>query len=196
MFWTALRPLLSDDTEALTQLDQINEGFTKAMEEELEKMWARKLGLHALDTTLMLDLLRLMVRTRVDYTMFFRALSHIPEDVSALKRSFYQPTSEELDERWQEWLSRWRTAVTRSGDIGQISDAMKRVNPAITWREWLVAPAYKQAEDGHHELVHELQAVLSHPYDEVPPEFAAKYDRLKPRAFFNAGGVSHYSCSS
>jgi hypothetical protein len=25
---------------------------------------------------------------------------------------------------------------------------------------------------------------------------AAKYDQLKPRQFFNAGGVSHYSCSS
>jgi hypothetical protein len=23
-----------------------------------------------------------------------------------------------------------------------------------------------------------------------------RYDQLKPREFFNAGGVSHYSCSS
>jgi uncharacterized protein YdiU (UPF0061 family) len=73
---------------------------------------------------------------------------------------------------------------------------MKRVNPRITWREWLIAPAYEQAAQGDTTLIQELQAVFSHPYDELPAELAAKYDRLKPREFFNAGGVSHYSCSS
>jgi hypothetical protein len=38
--------------------------------------------------------------------------------------------------------------------------------------------------------------VFSHPYAEPSPELAAKYDRLRPGEFFNAGGVSHYSCSS
>jgi len=38
--------------------------------------------------------------------------------------------------------------------------------------------------------------VFSHPYDALSPELEARYDRLKPREFFNAGGVSHYSCSS
>ena len=45
-------------------------------------------------------------------------------------------------------------------------------------------------------LIQELQAVFSHPYDEQPAELEAKVDRLRPREFFNAGGVSHYSCSS
>ncbi len=73
---------------------------------------------------------------------------------------------------------------------------MKRVNPSVTWREWLVAPSYKQAEQGDHALVHELQAVFSRPYDALPPKLAAQYDRLKPGEFFDAGGISHYSCSS
>jgi hypothetical protein len=38
--------------------------------------------------------------------------------------------------------------------------------------------------------------VFRHPYEALPAELAATYDRLKPREFFNAGGVSHYSCSS
>jgi len=38
--------------------------------------------------------------------------------------------------------------------------------------------------------------VFRHPYEALSPELAATYDRLKPRDFFNAGGVSHYSCSS
>jgi uncharacterized protein YdiU (UPF0061 family) len=73
---------------------------------------------------------------------------------------------------------------------------MKRVNPAVTWREWLIAPAYEQAAQGDYSLVRELQEVFRHPYDALPAELAATYDRLKPREFFNAGGVSHYSCSS
>jgi hypothetical protein len=45
-------------------------------------------------------------------------------------------------------------------------------------------------------LIKELQAVFSHPYADQSAEVAAKYDQLKPLQFFNAGGVSHYSCSS
>ena len=72
---------------------------------------------------------------------------------------------------------------------------MKRANPAITWREWLVAPAYEQAREGDTTLIKELQQVFSTPY-QAPQAELARYDQLKPREFFNAGGVSHYSCSS
>jgi hypothetical protein len=40
-------------------------------------------------------------------------------------------------------------------------------------------------------LFKELQAVCRHPYDALSPELEATYDRLKPREFFNASGVSH-----
>jgi uncharacterized protein YdiU (UPF0061 family) len=73
---------------------------------------------------------------------------------------------------------------------------MHRVNPAITWREWLIAPAYEQAAQGDTSRIQELQAMFRHPYETPSAELAATYDRLKPREFFNAGGVSHYSCSS
>jgi uncharacterized protein YdiU (UPF0061 family) len=73
---------------------------------------------------------------------------------------------------------------------------MQRLNPAITWREWLVVPAYERAAQGDFSLIHELQTVFSRPYEALPAELAATYDQLKPREFFNAGGVSHYSCSS
>ena len=73
---------------------------------------------------------------------------------------------------------------------------MKRVNPKITWREWLIAPAYEHAAQGDFSLIKELQAVFSNPYDGQSAGVESKYDRLKPREFFNAGGISHYSCSS
>ena len=204
MFWTALRPLLEGSPDHLARLDQIREGFADAMQQELEGMWARKLGLIATDAELVSELLQLMAMSRADYTILFRRLSAIPADpaaelsrhLSALQESFYQPSSEELDARWSRWLEHWRHEITANGDPSSTAASMQRVNPAITWREWLVAPAYERAAQGDMSLIQELQAVFSHPYDEPSAELAATYDRLRPREFFNAGGVSHYSCSS
>jgi len=204
MFWSALRPLLADNPEPLAKIDEIREGFAEAMQQELEAMWARKLGLRRYDADLVNTLLELLVRSRADYTIFFRRLSALaadpaaasPEQLAALKVSFYQPSSDELDGEWTQWLARWRDPITANGDPRQTSAAMQRVNPAITWREWLIAPAYQQAAQGDTSLIEELQEVFRHPYDELSPQLAATYDRLKPREFFHAGGVSHYSCSS
>jgi len=204
MFWTALRPLLEGSPDHLARLDQIREGFADAMQQELEGMWARKLGLIATDAELVSELLQLMATSRADYTILFRRLSAIPADpaaelsrhLSALQESFYQPSSAELDARWNRWLEQWRHEITANGDPSSTAAAMQRVNPAITWREWLVAPAYERAAQGDMSLIQQLQAVFSHPYDAPSAELAATYDRLRPREFFNAGGVSHYSCSS
>lgn len=196
MFWSALRPLLEDNTEALARLDQIRDGFAEAMQQEIEVMWASKLGLISYDATLVNELLQVMVHSKVDYTILFRRLSAIPEQLSALNESFYLPNSDELDRQWTQWLQRWRAQITANGNLNETSAAMKRVNPAVTWREWLIAPAYQQAAEGDTTAIQELQAVFRHPYAELSPELAATYDLLKPREFFNAGGVSHYSCSS
>jgi len=204
MFWSALRPLLDGNSEALARLDKIREGFAEAMQQELEAMWARKLGLRRYDAELVNTLLELLVRSKADYTIVFRRLSALaadpaaasPEQLASLKESFYQPSSDELDEEWTQWLGRWRDSITANGDPRQISAAMQRVNPAITWREWLIAPAYQQAAQGDTSLIEELQTVFRHPYEAPSAELAATYDRLKPREFFQAGGVSHYSCSS
>ena len=193
MFITALRPLLEGHADALEQLEQLREGFAGAMAQQLEAMWASKLGLTSYDAELVQQLLQLLVNTRADYTLFFRKLCAIPESVEDLKASFYVPCSSELEAQLQAWLERWRLQL---GDPAATAAAMRRVNPAITWREWLVAPAYEQAAAGDTHLIQELQAVFRDPYTEPPAELAATYDRLRPREFFNAGGVSHYSCSS
>ena len=98
--------------------------------------------------------------------------------------------------RWQSWLERWRHLITSTGNPQEISEAMRQVNPSITWREWLIAPAYQEAARGEHSLIHTLQKLFKAPYDDPSEELAAKYDQLKPEEFFHAGGISHYSCSS
>lgn len=196
MFWTAVKPLLAEDTEALEYFDQVRHGFAEAMQKQLQKMWAAKLGLTEYNPKVFKELMQLMTHSEVDYTIFFRELSHIPEDVSALKKSFYVKTSQQLDEQWQSWLNSWRDLVVKDGNLAEISANMKQTNPKYTWREWLIVPAYQQVTQGDYTLVKELQEVLSYPYDEQSQKVENKYYRLRPKAFFNAGGVSHYSCSS
>ena len=73
---------------------------------------------------------------------------------------------------------------------------MKQVNPKYTWREWMIVPAYEEAEEGNYSKLKELQTNLTNPYEEQSMEMDQKYNRLKPIKYFNNGGVSHYSCSS
>lgn len=196
MFWQSVRLLLAENTEALERLDQVRRNFAETMQQQIQTMWAAKLGLSEFKPTLFRELMELMTQSEVDYTIFFRELSHIPDDISALKKSFYVKTSHPLDERWQSWLNSWRNLVTNDGNLAEISTKMKQTNPKYAWREWLIVPAYQQAMQGDYKLVKELQAVLSYPYDEQSPEVEDKYYRLKPKAVSNVGGVSHYSCSS
>ena len=196
MFWSAVRLLLAEDTGALERLDSVRQRFPETMQQQLQTMWAAKLGLTEFNPQLFNQLIQLLSQSEVDYTIFFRELSNIPDTIVALKKSFYVDTSPQLDREWQNWLIAWRKRVIQDGNQEEISTKMKQVNPKFTWREWLVVPAYERAQQGDYGLVKEIQEVLSHPYDEQSQAIEEKYYRLKPEAFFNAGGVSHYSCSS
>lgn len=196
MFCSAVNSLLEDGARAREDLEQVREGFAAEMGQKLEAMWTAKLGLADHEPAIVKALLQLMAATGVDYPIFFRELSRVPEDISALAKSFYRQAPEDLDARWRDWLQRWRALVASAGDPAEISARMKQVNPKYTWREWLVVPAYERAMQGDYTLVHELQEVLGRPFDEQSPAIEDKYYRLKPARFFDAGGVSHYSCSS
>ncbi|TNE49474.1 MAG: hypothetical protein EP343_11515 [Deltaproteobacteria bacterium] len=195
-FCSALKPLLASDPAALEKLEDIHSEFSAVMEDKLRSMWASKMGLEEFDSELFLQLLKLMVKTSVDYTVFFRELSSIPDDVSKLHPSFYKEPTDELHEEWSQWFQTWRELVERRGNLAELSENMKLINPKYTWREWLVVPAYQQAMEGDYALVKELQEVLSQPYDEQSKEVEDKYYQLRPEEFFWSGGVSHYSCSS
>jgi uncharacterized protein YdiU (UPF0061 family) len=196
MFWSALRPLLDNRQDLLEQLDAVRKTFADNMQSSIESMWASKLGLSQFNPDLLSRLMRLMLRSEVDYTIFFRELSYAPENMNSLKKSFYVETSADLDEQWQTWLDDWREQLSQGPDFERAVQGMLRVNPKYTWREWLVVPAYERAAQGDCSLVHELQKVFSQPYEEQTTEVSDKYYRLKPKEYFNSGGISHYSCSS
>jgi uncharacterized protein YdiU (UPF0061 family) len=219
-FWTALRPLLTSHPDSLQQLDEIRSGFSEVMQAQMEKMWTAKLGLGTFHAALFSELEALMVQTPVDYTMFFRELSMVPDNIEPLKKSFYKdPTSanallhptaeidaEGIDKRWSEWLTKWKSLIvnTNTSDANtiaprsreELSKQMKLVNPKYTMREWFVVPAYQQAAEGNYSLVRELQAVMTQPYAEQSEDMERKYYRLKPFEYFDIAGLSYVSCSS
>jgi len=214
-FCSALRPLLNKHDEELLALDDVQRGFSIMMQTKLEKMWASKLGLSAFDSALVNELITLMTQTPVDYTIFFRELSGIPDDITALKKSFYQQMgqssraahsrqasdNDDLEGAWTQWFSKWKGLLNADlsnskGSVEALSKQMKLINPKYTLREWLVAPAYQQAAQGNYSLLRELQEIMTQPYAEQSKETSEKYYSLKPLEVFDVGGVSHYSCSS
>jgi uncharacterized protein YdiU (UPF0061 family) len=213
-FCSALRPLLESNQGSVLELNEIENGFPQVMQVQMEKMWAAKLGLNVeqnassseLLNELFSELETLMSQTAVDYTIFFRELSSIPDDITPLQKSFYQglskknaPDAEEMDKRWTEWLEKWKSQINASIETRtkeEISAQMKLVNPKYILREWFLKPAYQQAKAGDYSLVRELQEVMTQPYAEQSQEVEDKYYRLKPLEYFSVGGVSHLSCSS
>jgi len=218
MFCTAMRPLLTAHQDYLRQLDGIQSGFTQVIQAQMEKMWAAKLGLGTFHAVLFSELETLMVQTPVDYTIFFRELSMVPDDISPLKKSFYMGSKcaiasmhsthetdpEGMDKRWSEWLTKWKSLIASTTVANaapprsreELSRQMKLVNPKYSLREWFLVPAYQQATEGNYSLVRELQEVMTQPYAEQSKDIEEKYYRLKPSEFFEVGGLSYVSCSS
>jgi uncharacterized protein YdiU (UPF0061 family) len=194
MFWQSVATWNGFDVEQRQALQTLREGFGDAMYAKLDAMWTAKLGLESEDSALVVRLVRLMQQSPVDYTVFFRALSALPETLAPLRRSFYRPPPDEA--AWTAWLQDWRAALRledRSAE--QVSTQMKAVNPKVILREWLLVPAYRQAAQGDYAEVRALQSIMTRPYAEQA-DLPARYDALKPEAFFGLGGVSHMSCSS
>ena len=203
MFCNALLPLLESDQALSSQLVDIFNEFSTVMQKKMQKMWRSKLGLTIFNATLLNDLIALMEQTPVDYTLFFRELSTVPNNIEPLKNSFYKPVSEEVNTHWSEWFLNWKrlNACSDNKDTtplsrDQLSKQMKLVNPKYSLREWFVAPAYQQAAEGNYTLVRELQDVITQPYAEQSKDVEEEYYRLKPSELFDIGGLSQYSCSS
>jgi uncharacterized protein YdiU (UPF0061 family) len=198
MLCRSLRLLIEDDPALASKLDEVRHGFAGEMTFKLQKMWAAKLGLDRFDATLCSSLFDLMQESRVDYTLFFRALCDLPRLTPALEPTFHIAPSDDTRERWLSWLNQWHQQLQAGGarDLDAVSSGMKRINPRYTWREWLVAPAYELAEHGDYTRVRELQSLFCNPYVDQESELAAKADQKRPPGFEGLGGVSHMSCSS
>ena len=197
MFCKAMQPLLQVNENELQELQKLQDGFSNVMQVQMIQMWTSKLGLKNFNATLFNELVQLMMKTSVDYTIFFRELSSIPKDITPLRKSFYKDATldEGLIKSWSKWLEQWKSSIEDS-DAEELSRDMKLVNPKYNLREWFLVPAYQQAKEGNYSLIREMQEVMINPYSEQSKDVEEKYYRLKPSQFFEVAGISHISCSS
>lgn len=198
-FCSALKPLLSSNKETLEELEKIENNFSKVMQEKMEIMWANKLGLEKFDVELFEKLINLMIETKVDYTIFFRELSNIPDEITQLEKSFYGSLKDEnIKSRWNNWLEIWNSLLNINNEESKqkLTNQMKLTNPKYTLREWHLVKAYQEAQNGNYKPIQELQKIMTNPYNEQTKEIEEKYYAKKPTDFFGIAGISHVSCSS
>jgi uncharacterized protein YdiU (UPF0061 family) len=162
----ALLPLLADDEDsAVKQAEAALEGFSGVFNTQFVDGFRRKFGLAPSFETdpkgaeafvnLCFDV---MVRQKVDFTLFFRHLTLVaggasPEQLLAL---FDDPSA------GQQWLEGWHAAGPKN------VEAMRTVNPIFIPRNHRVEEAIQGALRGDYAPFERLDAVLARPFEEQP----------------------------
>jgi serine/tyrosine/threonine adenylyltransferase len=125
-----------------------------------------KLGLaraHDGDRELINDLLELMARQKLDWTIFFRALSGFGTDAAARDLAIDRAEFDAWGERYTQRLQ------AEQSDNAARRARMNRVNPKYVLRNHLAQAAIEQAEKRRDfSEIDRLHALLQRPFDEQP----------------------------
>ncbi len=162
----ALLPLIEDQDLAIAALDSFKSSFSNA----LEALMRAKLGILASDETnlaaqraLTEDILTLLARNRVDYSIFWRRLSHsgAGRDTGAVHELFLDQAGIEA------WLQRWTEGVS-AFPADQVSALMLRSNPKFVLRNHLGEQAIRAAKAKDFSQIDALLKLLESPFEEHP----------------------------
>ena len=164
----ALLPLIEDQALAIAALESYKTVYPAAF----EALMRAKLGLpahniapdeRAKGRVLLEDLLKLLAQNAVDYTIFWRRLSH------AVARQDTQPVQDLfVDTRAiQDWLLRYSELLKHSQQAPE-ADLMLKINPKFVLRNHLGEQAIRAAKLKDFSQVHTLLTLLESPCDEHP----------------------------
>jgi uncharacterized protein YdiU (UPF0061 family) len=150
---SALLPLIHEDTgKAEKKATEALETFPDHFEQAWRRRMAAKLGLqHPTpdDDALIGDLLEQLQKEGMDYTHSFLELEEgIP---SALT----------------DWGIRWQARCEQESGPDAAREQMRRVNPVVIPRNYLVEEALGAAEQGNQEPFHQLLQAVQTPFDRV-----------------------------
>ena len=201
----ALHPLIGDTEPLQAGITAYAEVFEQAS----SRMLCDKLGMSTLDREgdeqLVAELFELLQAVETDMTIFYRALSSLPEDAKredAALRALMRPAM--YDEQVLEgghgakliaWLRRFMVrGAQESTPHAQRVATMKRANPKYVLRNYLAQQAIDALTAGDASVMERLMRVLERPYDEQPEheELAAR----RPEWARHKAGCSALSCSS
>lgn len=174
----ALLPLMDDQQQALDALEPYKTLFPAA----LQRHMGAKLGLAAVqpgDEVLVENLMQLMARDAVDFTVLFRRLSEAANGPLEPVRDLFLQR-----EAFDAWALRWRERLTSQPGFDAVATRLQmlRTNPRIVLRNHLAEIAIRRAREGDFSEVQRLLKALQAPFDEradeddlaaLPPDWAA-----------------------
>ncbi len=200
----AILPVVKNPEPLQEALDDAIKYFRQGQDD----MMAKKLGFQRFepetDRSLTTGLLSLLESTEIDYTLFFRGLSHL--DITKepmenqippfIKKAYYAPdqVTPAHSNRLNAWIALYGKRLTRDRISHETKkQQMDRINPKYVLRNYLVQTAIDNAKKDF-SLVWELLDVMRRPYDEQPDRemFAEK----RPEWARHKPGCSMLSCSS
>ena len=189
-FLEAISPLI-EDTNKLTEVLNF---YISTYEEEINQIWAAKLGLsdfRAEDAELISELNELLQLVETDMTIFFRELGKCKDpNIDNLQSAFYDIQSIPKEE-WNSWLEEWWNRVDSNPD----RKLMMRTNPKYVLRNWMAQLAIDAAEKEDYSICEQLHELLKRPYDEQP-DFEEEWYQKRPEWARHRVGCSMLSCSS
>ena len=158
----ALLPLIEDQDTALAALESYKTVFPDAFMARMHK----KLGLtQAQDSSeaLVEPLLQLLAQNAVDYTIFWRRLSH------AVAQGQFEPVRDLFADRaaFDAWLLSYSELLALE-DKALAADLMLKSNPKFVLRNHLGEQAIRAAKGGDFSELATLQRLLERPFDEHP----------------------------
>jgi uncharacterized protein YdiU (UPF0061 family) len=110
------------------------------------------------DADLGLEAFRLLAARRIDWTNFWRALSHSDAAATALLGA---------DESSRSWFAAYAARVAAEpGDDAARRAGMRATNPKYVLRNWVAQEAIEACEAGDDSVVHALYDVVRAPFDE------------------------------
>ena len=158
----ALLPLIEDQDTALAALESYKTVFPDAFMAQMHK----KLGLtQAQDSSeaLVEPLLQLLAQNAVDYTIFWRRLSH------AVAEGQFEPVRDLFADRaaFDAWLLSYSELLALENKA-LAADLMLNSNPKFVLRNHLGEQAIRAAKGGDFSELATLQRLLERPFDEHP----------------------------
>ncbi|HEY9189756.1 MAG TPA: YdiU family protein [Sulfurovum sp.] len=135
------------------------------------------------DPELIDDMLDMLESLQVDYTLFFRTLSHYEGDRNALLATglYHEPM--------HAWLDRYDERIKHI-DATERKEQMLSTNPKYVLKNYMLQEAIDAAEQGDFSVVDDLFKIAQDPFDEHP-EFE-RWAGATPKEFKNR----KLSCSS
>ncbi|NVK74208.1 MAG: YdiU family protein [Oceanospirillaceae bacterium] len=146
------------------RLIAILQRYELELQSHYDSLMMSKIGLHdEQDLQVLLpQLFTILEAEKMDYTIFFRLLSHYQQG------DFNLLLDEVVDrERLSVWLENYEVARNKHNlSWSQVSDAMLAVNPKFILRNYLAHDVILAAEQGDYLPFRRLLNVLNHPFDE------------------------------